>query len=178
MTRNAPARRAAEAVTVEPWYRDKWPWLLMAAPGLAVFGGIAMLIVALANNDGLVADDYYKQGLAINQVLERGRTAAARGLSAHLLFSGEGNRVRVTVSGLEHPASLTLSLVHPTRADSDRRIVLTPDAAGHYEAAFAAPPAGRWGLMLEDSARTWRLSGEWHVGKDVAVRLVPEKRGG
>lgn len=42
----------------DPWYRQKWPWLVMAPPMAAVVGGIAMLWIAIATNDGLVTTDY------------------------------------------------------------------------------------------------------------------------
>ena len=40
----------------------------MIAPAAAVVGGAVMLWLALTTYDGLVSDDYYKEGLAINQV--------------------------------------------------------------------------------------------------------------
>ena len=52
-----------------PWYRDPWPWILMAGPAAVVVAGAITLWIAFASADGLVAGDYYKQGLAINQVI-------------------------------------------------------------------------------------------------------------
>ena len=52
-----------------PWYREPWPWILMAPPAAAVIAGAATVWIAVGSADGLVADDYYKRGLAINQVL-------------------------------------------------------------------------------------------------------------
>ena len=54
-----------------PWYKQLWPWLLISLPASAVFGGIATFILAVNSPNALVADDYYKQGLAINQQTER-----------------------------------------------------------------------------------------------------------
>ena len=61
----------------QPWYREPWPWILMAGPAIVVVAGFATLAIAVKTDDGLVADDYYKQGLAINRVL-RARRAGAR----------------------------------------------------------------------------------------------------
>ncbi|RPI42555.1 MAG: hypothetical protein EHM59_17550, partial [Betaproteobacteria bacterium] len=52
---------------IKPWYREPWPWLLMAAPAAAVLAGAVTLALAIQSYDGLVAEDYYKQGLAVNQ---------------------------------------------------------------------------------------------------------------
>lgn len=161
-----------------PWYRDKWPWLLMAAPALSVVGGVAMLFVAIASNDGLVADDYYKRGLAINQTLTRDRTAAAGGYRAHLIFTPALDRVRVTVSGARQDAALTLRLVHPTRAGQDHVVNLTARAPGIYEGELTGLQRGRWGVSLEDAAGTWRLSGEWRASADPVLYLEPAKEGG
>ena len=160
------------------WYRNKWPWLLIIPPAFSVVGGIAVLCLALANNDGLVADDYYKRGLAINQTLERDRAAAAGGYRAHLMFSSDRTRIRATLSGARAPAALSLRLAHPTRAGSDRILQLTPHGPGIYEGTLPDPPAaGRWGVSLQDAGNAWRLSGVWLPGVPV-LTLQPQKGGG
>ena len=40
-----------------PWYRQLWPWLLIAPPAASIVGGVALLWVAIASNDGLVTSD-------------------------------------------------------------------------------------------------------------------------
>jgi hypothetical protein len=155
------------------WYRHHWPWLLMLFPALSVIGGVAMLLVALGSNDGLVADDYYKRGLAINQTLARDRAAAAGHYRARVMFNPTLGRVRVAVSGERLPDALTLRLTHPTRAEQDRVVALAQGAAGMYEAAMAPVGAGRWGVSLEDRAGAWRLSGTWRAADDPVVDLVP-----
>lgn len=159
--------------TTLPWYKSKWPWLLMAAPALAVVGGVGMLLVALASNDGLVADDYYKRGLAINQTLSRDRAAAAGHYSARVVFNPALDRVRVTVNGDRAPAGLTLRLVHPTRAGQDRAVALTARTGGVYEGALEPVGAGRWGVSLEDAAGAWRLSGAWRTSDEPVLDLAP-----
>ena len=65
-----------------PWYREPWPWILMSVPATAVVAGIITLWLAVSSADGLVAEDYYKQGLAINRVIEREEAAQRLGLTA------------------------------------------------------------------------------------------------
>jgi len=60
-----------------PWYREPWPWLLMAGPAVVVVAGFVTLWLAFNSDDGLVADDYDKRGQAIHQTLSRDRAAAA-----------------------------------------------------------------------------------------------------
>jgi uncharacterized protein len=160
------------------WYRSKWPWLLMAAPAFSVVGGIVVLGLALASNDGLVADDYYKRGLAINQTLALERHAAAGGYRAHLMFSAQRDRVRITLSGTSAPAALTLRLVHPTRAADDRIVQLTARAEYVYEGAIEASAALRWRVSLEDPDHSWRLTGVWRVAAEPVLVLEPGEVGG
>ncbi len=141
-----------------PWYREPWPWLLMLGPVGAVVAGAFTLWLAVAHEDGLVADDYYKQGLAINKVIRRESEAAHLGLQARILF-GEG-RVRVHLAGAA-PRNLTLQLAHPTRAGLDRIAQLTAGGGGWYEGSIAVPASGRWHILVEDGSGGWRLSGEW-----------------
>ena len=67
---------------MKPWYREPWPWLLMAGPAAVLVAGAATTWIAFASADGLVADDYYKQGLAINKRLGREHAAREGGISA------------------------------------------------------------------------------------------------
>ena len=64
---NTVHRLPATVQAARPWYRHLWPWLLIAPPLAAVLGGAATLWLAIASDDGLVAKDYYKQGLAVSK---------------------------------------------------------------------------------------------------------------
>lgn len=159
-----------------PWYREPWPWLLMAPPAAAVVMGIVMVVVGWRSDDGLVVDDYYKHGLAINQVLDREARAAALGLEAALAFSAGRDRVRVALAGQVAPgAGATLRLVHPTRSGQDQIVALAAGASGLLEGALRPPAAGAWRLVLEGERGGWRLAGEWRTGED-QVKLRPARR--
>lgn len=143
-----------------PWYRDRWPWLIMSVPALSAVLGIVMLVLAMGSYDGLVAEDYYKQGLAINEVLDREAEAKRLGLEAHMQVV-DGS-VRVVLQGeLRNPGALKLHLAHPTRAGEDFLLRLRMTGLHTYEASWPQPAAGRWRAILEDEAGTWRISGLW-----------------
>ena len=137
-----------------PWYKEPWPWILMAGPAAAIVAGIATLWIAHATADGLVAEDYYKRGLAINQDLRLERAALARGLQAKA--AREGARLRVRLQGAA-PDALIAQLAHATRAGQDLRLRLVRAADGAYEAALPPLAPGRWHLILEDPRREWRI---------------------
>jgi len=155
----------------KPWYREPWPWLIMAGPATVLVAGVYTVWLAVVSNDGLVADDYYKQGLAINQTLGRDRVAQERGFHARLLFSPERDRVRVMMAGA--PEHIRLTLRHPTRAGMDVTAVLNAVAPGVYDAPVPPPVAGRWRVEVEDAGRTWRLAGDWQVPGGLVLDLPP-----
>ena len=94
-----------------PWYRDRWPWLLLAGPAIAVVGSLASAWLAVTTDDGVVANDYYKQGLLINRRLAAVPTAADPG--AMVVVGNDGRvRVRLTYNGAA-PSRVQLTLFHP-----------------------------------------------------------------
>ena len=152
-----------------PWYREPWPWLLMAGPAMVIVASIVTTWIAVKNEDGLVAGDYYKQGLAINQVIRRETAAAALDMRARVLF-GE-NRVRIFLTGAGLPRELVLKLVHRTRAGLDRETRLRSHTYGWYEGGLPATTSGRWNLFLEDGDRNWRLTGDWDAAIQEGIQL-------
>ena len=166
LTDNLPAK---------PWYREPWPWLLMAGPCIVVVAGFYTLWLAIVSDDGLVADDYYKRGLAINQTLSRALRAEQLALGARAELRDGAARARVTLTGTGIlPDVLRLRLVHPARAVADELIELHAVTPGVYAGNLTAAVAGRRVMMLEDLARTWRLAGEANGGVEAAVVLTPQ----
>lgn len=144
-----------------PWTREPWPWLLMVAPGAAVIAGAATLWIAVATSDGLVAEDYYRQGLAINKVLAREHAAQRLGIVARAETSSGELRVRLEGRAAPPPA-LFAQLAHATRSGHDLRLRLAPQADGSFSAGLPrALPAGRWRVSIEDPKAAWRIAGTW-----------------
>ena len=141
-------------MNTKPWYREPWPWLLMAGPAAVLVAGAATTWIAFASADGLVAEDYYKQGLGINKRLAREQAAQRLGISAVVHI--EPGAIRVELQG-EAPQALLVHLAHATRAGYDVRLRLAPAADGAYRAALPALPAGRWRAVIEDPRARWRL---------------------
>ncbi len=141
-------------MSVTPWYKEPWPWILMAGPAAVVVAGAATIWLAFATADGLVADDYYRRGLAVNQELRRDAAARARGVQASVERSAGALRVRLAGDA---PEAVFAQLVHPTRAGLDQRLRLARTAEGTYEAALPPLAAGRWRLVLQDPRGEWRI---------------------
>ena len=155
------------ATRTQPWYREPWPWILMAGPATVVAAGLITAWLAFHGADGLVVDDYYKQGLAINKTLSRRDAAEHRGVLAE--FTLTDRRVRVTLANAAVRGTLTLRLVHPTHAGLDQSLVMAAVKPGVYEGPLQALQPGRWHIVLEE--RDWRLTGDWILPATGALTL-------
>jgi hypothetical protein len=140
--------------TQKPWYREPWPWLLMAGPAAVLVAGAATAWIAFASADGLVAEDYYRQGLGINRQLAREDAARRLGITGEVRL--QAGRIEVTLHGTA-PEALFVHLAHATRAGYDVRLRLPPTAAGAYAAELPAMPPGRWRIVIEDPRGAWRI---------------------
>lgn len=149
--------------TRKRWYREPWPWLIMAGPAVVVVAGIATAVIAFRGADGLVADDYYKQGLGINRQIARDRAALDLGIAGEIrMLPG---RVRVSLrSSASLPDRLTLRFVHPARASEDRVVHPARTAGGDWEAPVADLPAGPWRAIVETA--------QWRVGTRIDTRAA------
>jgi hypothetical protein len=132
----------------------------MAAPAAAIVGGAVTIWLALASADGLVADDYYKQGLAINQVIGREQTAERLGIALRIERL-PGVLAARFVGGGAPPEALQVRLAHATRAGNDLRLRLAHRGGGVYESALPPLAAGHWRVVVEDPRREWRVAGDW-----------------
>lgn len=61
----------------KPWYKQFWPWFIMALPMAAVIASIATLVIAIKNPDYLVVEKSDYQNIS-----EEMRPAKKTGLSA------------------------------------------------------------------------------------------------
>jgi hypothetical protein len=156
---------------VTPWYRSVWPWALMAGPAFVGVGGAYATWLAASTFDGLVADDYYKRGMAINRTLARNEYGARIGLSAAIRIDAAGD-VRVSLArargDAEWPLQVRLRLAHPTRAGEDRAASLSRVSGDTYAGYVDPPGAGRRIIIVETDQ--WRLSGVATL--DAATELV------
>jgi hypothetical protein len=153
-------------IHARPWYREPWPWLLMAGPAVVMVAGFATLFLALRSDDGLVVDDYYRQGLAINATLAREERARSLGIKASFQISTQRNSVQIRLNGISKgPARLRLRLVHPTRMGQDRSVVLNPLPGGAYGAEIGLLEQGAWRVLLEDDVSGWRIIGTLPSGQ-------------
>jgi uncharacterized protein len=141
-----------------PWYLEGYVWLVIFFPATAVVAGVITAVLAVQSDDGLVVDDYYKKGLAINRTLERDRFAEELGFKSTLQYTKENENFRLILtseSGFEFPERLKLSFLNASRAGIDKEIELMKSSANTYIAPRPELRRGKWHVLIEDDE--WRL---------------------
>jgi hypothetical protein len=145
---------------IQPWYRQFWPWFLIALPATAVVASLYTLYLAASDAPALVVDDYARIGLANKRNFQLDQRARDLALQANLSI-GEGATpalsLRLSGKLTPMPESLVLKLAHPTLAELDQRIMLLP-AGDAYEGVLPERRS-RYYVQLEPADAKWRLSG-------------------
>lgn len=161
----------------KPWYREPWPWILWGLPGIAVVASLSTYAIAYwgighhGGSDALVVDDYYKEGLGINQTLARNRQALNLGISGRLHLDGGGAQLALTATDISKlPDQLILTATHATRPELDQKIVLNK-TLDSYRGVMHPLSAGRWQLQIEDQALTWRIASVVQFPTDGEIQL-------
>jgi hypothetical protein len=159
-----------------PWYSFPLLWMMISIPFSAVIMGVVMIWLAVDTNDGLVVDDYYKQGLEINRLISRDKKAAELGLKATVDFDNGTKIIRLQFDRgqLEsYPESLQLNLQHATRANSDIAVALdhgiNDQYIGHVKQALSE---GIWYFVIAD--QDWKISARTRIGAHNIIQLTSD----
>ena len=165
----------------KPWHQYPLVWMMLAIPFSAVIMGVVMIWLAVDTDDGLVADDYYKQGLEINRVIERDKKAAELGLSAIIEFDNSARIIRIQFDkgSLEFfPKSLPLQLQHATRENSDIAVLLDHGMdnqyIGHVKQSISE---GIWYFEISGQGEgdtEWKLNARTYVRSKNVIHLQSE----
>lgn len=157
----------------QPWYKQFWPWFLISLPLSVVIASIVTINLAIQTDDGLVSDDYYKEGLAIHMDADSAARAAAEGVAAQVTYDPDTGAVTVVFDKalLRNEKSLLLSLVHPTRPEQDQLINLLPAAEQTYAGRLATPGPAQWKIEIQPQDKVWRIDGRLPLPDTVSVRL-------
>lgn len=144
----------------KPWFREPWPWILASGPLLVVVASFVSAWIAIRSSDGLVSEDYYRDGLAVGETISRSKHAEALGLRAKLQM--DRNAISVALSardaGYAMPPALRVTLSHPARAGLDKTLMLVRQG-DRYVARSPLPASGHWLVLIEDATTTWRMMG-------------------
>jgi len=162
---NAPASSLPDSDML-PWYRYTWPWVLIAIPFAAVLFGILMIYMVTRYPDDLMVDNYYKEGMAINQSLAMDAAAQALNVEASLLKL-ESGQIQFAIRGVTDSV-VVLELFHVVDHGRDQTWILYPEPGvpeshtviySSHDKGFEALISGQgiWYLQLTGADDHWRL---------------------
>tara|TARA_R110001592_G_scaffold296139_2_gene566475 strand:+ start:4697 stop:5230 length:534 start_codon:yes stop_codon:yes gene_type:complete len=147
--------------TSRPWYKQPWLWFVMSVPITSVILSSIMVTVAVIGKDSLVSDNYYKDGMAINQTIEQDQLANTLGLKPILSISGTEIKLELkSTSVVPEQSFLSFKLLHPTVSAKDIIIKLLPSGNGLYLGELPHAVEGRRYLDLYAFDDSWRIREE------------------
>jgi hypothetical protein len=161
----------------KPWYRQFWPWFIIALPAASVVAGLSTLWISMQTSDSLVVRSEDGVKSATDRQISAERLASELNLAAFVEIDSRTGAVSAVMrSGdlADVPASLEFELSHPAFADRDLSITLNkamPDTAGNHVwvGHFVSVPNERFYAVLK-SGDDWRLSAEWQGDASLTLR--------
>lgn len=154
-----------------PWYKQFWPWFIMALPASAVVAGITTVIIANNNAVDLVNDKTTKLGKMVMRETGQDDLARSLQLEAQITLSPASGAVAIDYSGADQ--SIKLDLVHNTLAELDQSIVLIKETDGTYRGRLKPFIPGKWRLLLSAEDDAWRLLSSYD-GVQSQIKLTSE----
>ncbi len=155
----------SETQAVTPWYKQFWPWFLIGLPATAVVASMHMLYVAATGADQLVRQDYYKDGLAINERLALIEKANTLGVKLRATFVPETGSINLTSSKLDSDLPLTVELIHPLYQQADQVIELKSLDGVEWRGDLTLQTEGRRYIWVYQGDQ-WLVKGEVFFADD------------
>lgn len=160
-----------------PWYKQKWPWFVISFPLLTVLAGIITYKIAADNPHSLVQDDYFKEGLAINQSLAKQEQAITQGIRAILTMDRESQLILVNLSSIQAASTqplaeeLKLTFSHPTQQKKDRIVILSRLSNNEFAAQLPELPKAYWHVRLMDKSERWLIKSRWLIPQNQQIEI-------
>ncbi len=163
-----------EREDTKPWYKQFWPWFLISLPMTAVIASMITINLAITDKDGLVKDDYYKEGLAVNADMAKKRYAEQLGIAATGIVKSEQGLVEIEFNdaAFGNFTEMTLEMIHPTRSNNDETIILSSTDGKLFTGKLEKEPLpGHWWIRLGPANETWYIDGRMLYPKNKRMNL-------
>jgi hypothetical protein len=153
-----------------PWYKEPYVFMLIAFPLSSIIVCTILITFATNTKDSLVRDNYYKEGLAMNQELQWDKKAKSWDIRAELVVKDNTATFVLLNSRQVAPSMLQLKLSHPTLATSDRDSLmqLTQEKQNGkpvYQGFIEDLGDGRYYVQVESPEQSWRLRNELYMAQ-------------
>jgi len=157
------------------WYQQFWPWFLIILPATVVIASICTVFIAFKGADVVVADNYYKEGLAINTSFSESRLAKEHNISAELQFSSDQLLLTVNANNVTPADELSLHFKHPFDNAQDSVIILKKYSNNTYLTTAPILNQGKWYISIQPHSvqKSWRLDATVFLPKTTLL-IKPE----
>jgi hypothetical protein len=157
-----------------PWYKQFWPWFIISIPALTIVAAMITITIAVKTDDGLVVDDYYKEGLAINEDKKKIKKAAALQITAELSLDENGLVRAQLPENVSSLPFLMLTLTHPGDASKDLELPLANTGNALFTSKDPLTDTGiNWHIVITPPDTDWKLSGRWRPEALETIEIVP-----
>lgn len=157
----------------EKWYKQFWPWFLIAIPFTSFMLGFVIVYLAVTTENSMVSDDYYKEGKAINVDISKKNMAKQLNLIAGIKVTDNRIVLRFKQALPPDSAAITLDFFHATLEDKDFSVLLTKNAKDFYTGELNHDIRGKWRLTLSDYADSWKIQRMVSFPQSTEISLEP-----
>lgn len=158
-----------------PWFKMPIMWLLIGIPASSVVAGIFFITLAVSGKDSLVRDNYYKDGLAINEELSWDKKAVSLDIRMRLSTNADQSELRVFIdnSRAELPNLLQVKFSHPTLKAQDQDALLQRIGnSNEYAGSLERPLNARFYIQIEAAEQEWRVRNDGVLGNNSSLDFI------
>lgn len=160
---------------LNPWYREPWPWFIIAILALGVTFGISILAIGIANPPHMVRGEYERLGRGLTDVGHRTELARELGLQGQLTRAGTDWQLSLAANErADLPAQLLLIVQHPVNAELDRTTLMQRNDQGQWIGQWAEP-APHSTLIVQDLEQRWWISARLPDEAGDSIALLPRR---
>jgi len=158
----------------KPWYKQFWPWFLIAIPTSSLIVGSQVLRFAMDGTNSLVVDDYYKEGKAINSRLDKIEKARELGIRTELFIDEQSIALEFVSGAPATGEALKFEFFHVTIENRDFNVLLTRDANGVYRSSIDNDISGKWRIRLMPLNEEWKVQDRVTLPQTKAFAFEPQ----
>jgi len=164
--------QSESATNPRPWYKEPYVWMLFAFPTSSIIVCMLLLSYAINTKDTLVRDNYYKDGLAMNQEFKWDHKARNMDISLEMKIEDNTAVLNILSSRLDMPTTLQIKFSHPTLHTLDRDSLLQRQpGTKSYQGFIDNLQDGRYYIQVESAEQSWRIRSELWVKNSVMAKL-------
>lgn len=159
-----------------PWYKQFWLWFMLVPLFILVLASFYLLYLAITTNDGVVVDNYYRDGKGYVVRQEEDAFARAMELQADVRWKSDTLSLQLDGRLTPLPEQLELLIIFPTNDDFDVTVIMDHRGLGEYVGQLPEPVSGRRLLQVHplNTDTEWRLHADVEVPPSGDLVLLPK----